>query len=67
MTTTYILWNIFLGALGIAYITYGKVQRKAIPLLGGILLLVLPYLTSNIYIIIGGVLSVILLSYIIKY
>ena len=50
MSTAYILWNIFLGALGFAYIIYGKKQRKAIPLLGGIVLIVLPYFTSLTYI-----------------
>ncbi|HFD13914.1 MAG TPA: hypothetical protein ENJ34_01265 [Epsilonproteobacteria bacterium] len=66
MSTAYILWNIFLGALGFAYLIYGKKQRKAIPLFGGVGLMVLPYFTSEWYFYVLGVFVVIVSSYIIK-
>jgi len=66
MTTSLILWSIFLGALGIAYITYGKKQHKAIPLLGGVILLVLPYFTTNIYILVCTLILVVLSAYFIN-
>jgi len=49
VTTLFILWNIFLGALGIAYLSYAKAQKKVVPMVGGIVLLVVPYLTSESY------------------
>jgi hypothetical protein len=66
MSTSFILWSIFLGAIGIAYITYGKQQRKAIPILGGIILLILPYFTVNSYLLSAGLITVIGLSYFIN-
>lgn len=50
MTTSFILWNIFLGALGIAYLSYAKAQKKVVPMVGGIALLLVPYFTSNVYV-----------------
>jgi len=49
VTTSFILWNIFLGALGIAYLSYAKTQKKVVPMVGGLALLVVPYLTSESY------------------
>ena len=66
MSTAYILWNIFLGALGFAYIIYGKKQRKVIPLFGGIVLIVLPYLTSEWYFYLLGLAVVVLSAYFIN-
>ena len=67
MSTSYILWSIFLGALGIAYVVYGKKQRKAVPLLGGIVLLVLPYFSSNNLVFVGVLITIIVVSYHLKY
>lgn len=47
MTTSVILWSVFLGALGMAYMSYGKRQGKIIAFIAGILLLVLPYFTTE--------------------
>ena len=63
MSSTLILLSILLGAVGIAYITYGKTQRKAIPLLGGVVLLVMPYFSSQSYLLIAVLILVIVLSY----
>jgi len=66
VSTTYILWSIFLGALGFAYFIYGKKQRKAIPLFGGVGLIVLPYFTSEWYFYVFGVFVVTLSAYFVK-
>ena len=67
MTTSYILWNILLGSLGLAYLAYAKVQRKIVPALGGIILLVIPYFTSLSWIYICTLVCVVILSYKLKY
>jgi len=67
VTTSYILWNIFLGALGLAYLSYAKAQRKIVPALGGLALLLVPYFTSEVWIYICTLVSVILLAYKLKY
>jgi len=63
MTTSYILWNIFLGALGMAYIVYAKTQRKIVPFLGGVILLVIPYVSSVLWLYLLVILIVIIVSY----
>jgi dephospho-CoA kinase len=63
MTTSYILWNIFLGALGVSYLMYAKAQKKIVPMIGGILLLVVPYLTQNSYYYILTLVVVVISSY----
>ena len=49
MSTSVILWSVFLGALGMAYMSYGKRQGKIFASLGGLILLVLPYFTTETY------------------
>ena len=66
MSTPAVLWNIFLGAMGLAYITYGKTHRKAIPLLGGIVLILVPYFIDTTYLLIGVMLFVMASSYFIN-
>lgn len=41
------------GAFGIGYFVYGKKQRKFAPMLSGVLLCVYPYLTENLFWLIG--------------
>ena len=66
MTTSSLLWNIFLSAAGLAYITYGKTQRKVIPLLGGIVLMLAPYFVDKGYFLFGILFFVITSSYVIN-
>jgi len=63
VTTSFILWNIFLGSLGLAYLSYAKSRKKAMPLIGGLLLLVVPYVTDNTYLFVITVVLVVLSSY----
>ena len=63
MTTSYILWNIFLGALGVAYLSYAKAQKKVVPLVGGIALLAVPYLTENVYLYLLTLICVVGIAY----
>ena len=49
MTTSVILVYILLGSISIAYMIYGKKQRKAVALLAGIGIAVLPYFGLNMW------------------
>ena len=44
-------WNLFIivffNAAGLGYFIYGKKQRKAVPLIAGLLLMIYPYFISN--------------------
>ena len=43
----------FFSLIGIAYFIYGKKQSKTWPMIIGLILIVFPYLVSNIYILLG--------------
>jgi hypothetical protein len=49
MSTSTILIYIFFGSAALAYITYGKTQRKTIALFAGIGLAILPYFGLEIW------------------
>ena len=38
------------GAFGVAYIVYGKRQRRIVPAVAGVLLCIYPYFTGNLYV-----------------
>jgi len=42
-----LLWGVIFGSIGIGFFTYGKKQKKAVPLFTGIVLIMLPYLIFN--------------------
>ena len=49
MDATTLFAGVILGALGLGYIVYGRKQRNGIALLSGVALCGLPYVASNIY------------------
>ena len=42
-----LIWGILFGSFGIAYFVYGKKQKKVLPLLCGVGLMVFPYFITN--------------------
>jgi hypothetical protein len=47
MDATMLFLGIFIGSIGVGYFIYGKKQRKVMPTLSGIGLIILPYVLSN--------------------
>jgi hypothetical protein len=43
------MWGMIFGSIGLGFFIYGKKQKSIIPLINGIVLMVVPYLISNIY------------------
>jgi hypothetical protein len=52
--TSLLVWGVIFGALGLGYFTYGKRQKAAVPLGVGIALFALPYLVSNVYVLVAA-------------
>ncbi len=52
---TSLVWSLFFGIIGFAYFSYGRKQKRPIPLVSGIGLMIYPYFVSglNLLIIIG--------------
>jgi hypothetical protein len=42
-----IIWNVVLSAFGLGYFIYGKKQKRILPLVCGIILMVFPYFVSG--------------------
>jgi len=42
-----LIWGILFGSFGLAYFVYGKKQKKIMPLLCGVGLMIFPYFVTN--------------------
>lgn len=57
--TSTLVWALLFGAIGLAFLTYGRRQKAVVPLLAGVALLVFPYFVSNVYgLVVGGIVLV---------
>ena len=48
MSGSLLVWMVLFGSIGLGFFVYGKRQRAIVPLLAGIALMVVPYLVSNV-------------------
>jgi hypothetical protein len=66
-STASLLWTVLFSSIGLGYFVYGKKQKKGMPFVCGIGLMVFPYFVSNasFVVIIGGLLAA--LPYFIRY
>jgi hypothetical protein len=58
VNTSSLLWGLLFGSIGLAFFIYGKRQRKVVPLICGLILMIFPYFVSNtiLLVVLGGVL-----------
>jgi hypothetical protein len=47
LDTSWLLWGLLFGSIGLGYLIYGRKQRAVVPLLCGLALMVFPYFVSN--------------------
>ena len=52
MNASILMWGILFGSIGVGFFVYGKKQQAVIPLISGILLIVCPYVISNVYLLV---------------
>ncbi len=57
-STSWLIWGMIFGAIGLGFFIYGKKQKAIVPLLTGIALFVFPYVISDVYllVLVGAVL-----------
>lgn len=62
-----LIWGLLFGSIGVGYFLYGKKQKKGVPFICGIGLMIFPYMVSNtiLLVIVGCLLLVI--PYFVKY
>ncbi len=51
--TTLLIWAMLFGAIGLGYLTYGRRQKAIVPLVVGVALIVFPYFTPNLYLLLA--------------
>jgi len=67
MSTSVVLWSVFLGALGMAYMSYAKRQGKTIAAIAGIIFILLPYFTTETYHLLASLIVIVALVYFFNY
>jgi hypothetical protein len=50
--SSWLIWAMVFGAIGLGFFTYGKKQKAIVPLFTGIALFIFPYFISNVYILV---------------
>jgi hypothetical protein len=65
-STATILWAVLFGAIGLGFFTYGKKQRKVVPLFCGVGLFVFPYFISSAYILVLIGICLVILPYFVR-
>lgn len=66
MDTTVVMWGVLFGGIGLGYCIYGKRQRKVIPLLSGIVLMVYPLFIANTYLLVAIGMALICLPWLVR-
>jgi len=61
-----LMMGVLFGSIGLGFFVYGKKQKAVIPFVSGIGLMALPYIISNIYILILLCIVLVFLPYFIK-
>ena len=60
-----LMWGMIFGSIGLGFFIYGKKQKSVMPLISGLGLIILPYLISNIYILVlSGIVLIVSLFFI---
>ena len=53
MSTSSLLWGFLFGSVGLGFFMYGKKQQAVVPLVCGVVLMVLPYVVSNLLLLVA--------------
>lgn len=48
-----LLWGMLFGSLGLGYLSYGKRQKRGVPFICGLALIVFPYFVSSLWLLLG--------------
>jgi hypothetical protein len=51
--TSSLLWGLLFGSIGLGFFIYGKKQKKPVPLVCGLVLMIFPYFVSNTFLLVA--------------
>lgn len=66
MNTSWLLWGLLFGSIGLGFFIYGKRQRAPVPLVCGVALMVFPYFVSNTILLVAVGVALTAVPYFIK-
>jgi hypothetical protein len=61
-----LLWGLLFGSIGLGFFIYGKKQRVVVPLVCGLALMVYPYFVSNVTLLVGVGVVLIVIPYFLR-
>lgn len=66
MDTSLLMWGVIFGSIGLGLFVYGKKQKVFIPIICGMGLMVIPYLISNVFILVLTGIVLVAVSIVVK-
>jgi predicted membrane protein len=64
--TSMLLWGVVFGSIGLGFFIYGRKQQAVVPLVVGIALFVVPYVISNLVLLLLAGIILIALPYFVR-
>lgn len=64
--TSMLLWGVIFGSIGFGFFIYGRKQQAVVPLVVGITLIVVPYVITNLYLLLLAGIILVALPYFIR-
>jgi hypothetical protein len=61
-----LLWGVVFGSIGLGFFIYGRKQQAVVPLVVGIALFFVPYVISNLYLLLLAGIILIALPYFVR-
>jgi peptidoglycan/LPS O-acetylase OafA/YrhL len=66
MNTAWLLWSMLFGAIGVGFCIYGRRQKRLVPWISGVALIVVPYFIDGTTAMVAACLVLIALPYFVR-
>jgi hypothetical protein len=66
MDTSFLLWGLLFGSIGLGFFVYGRRQKTVVPLVCGVALMIFPYFVSNTLLLVILGLALIAIPYLVR-
>lgn len=66
MSIAALVWGVVFGSVGLSFFVYGKKQHAVVPLVCGVGLMTIPYVVSNLFLLVGIGVVFIALPYVLR-
>jgi hypothetical protein len=61
-----LIWSMFFGAIGVGFFMYGRRQKRLVPAISGIGLMVVPYFIDGVGVMIAACVALMALPYFVR-